>query len=282
MKTPFLLLTIGLLSVAAAEDPAPESPEPATSVRRVPWVGLRISKLTPAVQAQASGIPKGVGFLVEAVDQGGPAAKAGMRPYDILWKLGDQLLVNEAQFATLLMMREPGEELPMTVRRSGEDHLLAVVASAAPEPGNDSVLSPAEVPLVPTGVPGMPRTIVYPQSRTAETSREDGSVARLHYEEGDAVVSIHDATGTVLYQGPVYRDGEWLLPKEWACSVGALMRVMRQSEDSDWKPRRPRPRVVTPDGSAGRDGRDWRSNRGERDDRDGRDWREQRDDRDGR
>lgn len=229
-----------LAAVATAEPerakPAKAAAESVAPATRAPWVGLRISKLTPAMEAQLPGIPAGVGFLVDSVDEGGPADRAGLRAYDVIWKLDEQLLVNESQFATLLMMRRPGDQLALTRRRSGEDRAVSVELASSPTTDEEAELAPAEVPLVPTGVPGMPRTIVYPQSRTAETSREDGSVARLHYEDEGPVVSIHDAEGELVYEGPVFADGELAMPKDWACNVGALMRVMRHSEKSKWKP----------------------------------------------
>lgn len=210
------------------------------------WVGLRVSKLDAAMRAQVPEVPAGIGFLVNSVDAGGPAEGAGLRPYDILWKLEDQLLVNEAQFAALLALRKPGDVVNVTVMRSGVRQELAVVVTEAPPRAREMPVSPAELPLVPTGIPGMPRTIIYPRARTAEVSREDGSMASLRYDEGVGMVILTGPSGEELYEGPIEKDGVLAVPPEWHGTVAALKRALSHSENPDWQPRRPRPRVVLP------------------------------------
>lgn len=250
-----MVWAVGALGIAVADEVRPPGAEAAgadrgaVSVGRMPWVGLKIGPLDGATRAHADEVPEGVGFLVEGVDDGGPAAKAGIRAYDILWKFDDQLLVNQSQFATLLRLREPGETVTFSVVRAARHREAEVTLEAMPDIRRrlGAGPSPEEIPLMPTGVPGMPRTIVYPQDRTAEVSRADGGIAKLYYADGEARVSIIDAEGESIYAGPVREGGEFRVPKDWRCSVGALLRAMSKAEKSDWKPRRPRPRVVTPD-----------------------------------
>lgn len=243
----FLMLAAGLV---LGDEPVlragPEPPVPAAEGPTVPWVGLRVAHLDQPTRAHAPGVPEGVGFLVASVDEGGPAGAAGVRAYDILWKLDDQLLVNEAQFATLLRLREPGDTVRLGIVRSGEQLGIEVELGAIEADRPASEISPAEVPLMPAGVPGMPRTIVYPRSRTAEVSRQDGSMAKLRYQDGEPVVVIRDASDELIYEGPVREDDELRVPEEWRCPVDALLRTMHRAERPDWKPREPRPRVVTP------------------------------------
>jgi hypothetical protein len=254
-----IVWAFAVLGIAAADEARSSAAEAAgaeraaVSVGRMPWVGLKIGPLDGAIRAHAGEVPEGVGFLVDGVDDGGPAAKAGIRAYDILWKFDDQLLVNQSQFATLLRLREPGETVTFSVVRSARHREVEVTLKAMPDGRrrHGAGPSPEEIPLVPTGVPGMPRTIVYPQNRTAEVSRADGGVAKLFYADGEARVSIVDAEGESVYEGPVREGREFRVPKDWHCSVGALLRTMSQAEKSDWKPRRPRPRVVTPDSADG-------------------------------
>ncbi|MGE9270414.1 MAG: PDZ domain-containing protein [Verrucomicrobiales bacterium] len=217
---------------------------------KMPWAGLDVGKLNEAMRAHASGVPPGVGFLVTAVATDGPAAHAGVKSYDILWKLDDQLLINEAQFATLLQMHRPGDVVTIDVVRSGKPETFELTLAKSPQTARVRGLSPVDLTLVPAGVPGMPKTIVYPQQRIAEVSREDGGLARLHHVDDEPVVVITDAEGEVIYDGPVRRDGRISVPKSWRCSVGALLRTMDQASESNWHHRRkPRPRVVVPPSS---------------------------------
>lgn len=246
-------LLAGLLPLAAEEPPTAKMIKPPVQQGAVPvaavsmpWVGLDVGKLDKAMRAHAVDVPQGVGFLVTSVTKGGPADKAGVKSYDILWKFNDQLLINEAQFGALLLMHKIGDTVEFTVARSGQHETLDLELAAPPAQSLQTDLSPVDVPLVPAGVPGLPRSIVYPKEQTAVVSREDGGTAELRYEEGDAVVTITDGEGVVLYDGPVRKGGRMVVPRTWRCSVGALMRTMHHAKDNDLNARRPRPRVVTP------------------------------------
>lgn len=247
---PWLAAAVTLLHAAAEEPVAadiPEAPQPAADEPAArPWVGLQVGKLDEVMRAHATGLPKGVGFLVSSVDAGGPAEAAGVKPYDILWKLNEQLLVNEAQFATLLQLNKPGESIELTLLRSGERLSFELVLAEMPRGAERSGISAVELPLMPPGMPGIAKTIVYPQTRTAEYSREDGGVARLVYDGDEPRVVITGADGEEIYAGPVRKDGGFMVPEGWRRSVGALLRTMHHSQQPDWQPRRPRPRVVMP------------------------------------
>jgi hypothetical protein len=60
-----------------------------------------------------------MGLVVEFVDKDSPAEKAGLKRYDVLSKLQDQLLVNAEQLAVLVRSRKPGDEVELTVIRGG-------------------------------------------------------------------------------------------------------------------------------------------------------------------
>ena len=243
-------ILLAVLLPLTAQEPAKEvadpRPVPAGPMARTPWVGLEVGKLDDAMRAHVVDVPMGAGFLITGVTAGSPADKAGLRSYDILWKFNDQILINEAQFGTLLRMHKIGDSVNMTIVRSGKHLAMDLELAPAPPRQVQSEISPVDIPLVPAGVPGMPRSIVYPQARKAVVSREDGSTAQLHHEDGEAMVVIRDGDGETIYEGPVRKDGKMVVPRDWKCSVGALMRTMHHAEDDDWKVRRPRPRVVTP------------------------------------
>lgn len=212
----------------------------------MPWLGLEIRGLDAATRAHASGVPDGVGFLIKSVTEGGPAKSAGLRRYDVLWKFEDQLLVNEAQFATLLNLRKVGEKVNLSVFRCGKELELSLVLGESPEGTQVAGISPADLPLIPNGVPGIPQVRVTPHDRTAELTRADGSSAKLFYKGDDAYVTILGADQKVIYDGPVRDEGRFAVPDEWAHSLGAMFRSLYKANNPGWEPRRPRPRVVIP------------------------------------
>lgn len=254
MKAAFPRLIACWLLPAAVLTGDPKPPEPVLPVPAPaaapradePWIGLEVSKLNEAMRTHLADVPEGVGFVVTAIEESGPSAKAGLRRFDILSRFEDQWLINEAQFGTLIRMKKPGERVAMSIVRAGEPKVIEVEIGVMPEHERTAALDPAEIPIFPSGVPGMPRQVVYPRDRTAEVTRHDGSIARLRYEGEEALVRIEDADGGEVYDGPLRKDGKFAVPEEWRCTVGALLRSMHRSTDKEWQPRQPWPRVVMP------------------------------------
>jgi hypothetical protein len=207
------------------------------------------------MRAHLPTVPQGLGFVVVKVTADSPAEKAGIRAFDVIWKMGDQWLVNEAQFGALLRLRKVGEKVDFTLVRKGKEQQVELALEAMPSGMVTSSISPVELPLVPPGVAGMPKTVVYPQSREAELSREDGSTARLKREDDGYSLIIRDAEGEVIFEGPLVKGDGLRVPDDWRCSVGTLIRALHRSEHPDWQPR-PRPRVVVPPSSQDSDKED--------------------------
>lgn len=83
--------------------------EPQTNTR--PWLGLVIRQTTQGVQ-------------VEEVFPGGPAARAGFRPGDVLTKVGDTDLKSAGQLRDLIADKEVGDALAVTIQRNGTQGTL--------------------------------------------------------------------------------------------------------------------------------------------------------------
>ena len=87
------------------------------------YLGVSASRLTPAMRSQLS-LPAGVGLAVETVDKDSPGAVAGLKQYDVLHKLNDQILVNLDQLSTLVRTFKPGDEVTLTVIRQAKPTVL--------------------------------------------------------------------------------------------------------------------------------------------------------------
>src|SRR6476646_7894543 len=116
---PFIPLVALFLSVVAA-DPALTPAEPALiqpqkKMDGPPWLGFRVTKPDDTTRAHLPDLPAGIGFVILTVDAKGPAEACGLQPRDVIWKFGDQLLVNEAQLVTLLRLRKPGEVVSISL-----------------------------------------------------------------------------------------------------------------------------------------------------------------------
>lgn len=209
------------------------------------WLGLKISKADPTTTAHIPGLPPGIGFIVKSIDEGGPAYAANLAAFDVLWKLGDQMLVNEAQLATLLRLSKPGDEVQLSIFRAGR--LMEVKLKLGDLPlGKDGFSNElAENAILPTE--GSPMRVVNVAERTATYSTEEGKAVLRR--EGDAyLLVIKGKDDETIFEGDVTEKASYMeVPKAWQRRVWALKRGLDHAIEGNMIPvRPPRPRVVTP------------------------------------
>jgi serine protease Do len=80
--------------------------------------------------------------VVERVEQGSPAEKAGVKSADVLVRLAEHDVRNSLDMARALLDRNAGDQLPVVVRRKGEPQNLELVLRSvqrAVQPATDAV-----------------------------------------------------------------------------------------------------------------------------------------------
>lgn len=80
------------------------------------FIGLSLGDITPQI-AERLGLPDTRGALALAVPDGGPAAKAGIRPGDVLVKLDGEELASPEDLLAALRSRSPGQTVTVEFRR---------------------------------------------------------------------------------------------------------------------------------------------------------------------
>ena len=80
------------------------------------FIGLTLGDITPQI-AERLGLPDTRGALALAVPDGGPAAKAGIRPGDVLVKLDGEELASPEDLLAALRTRSPGQTVTVEFRR---------------------------------------------------------------------------------------------------------------------------------------------------------------------
>jgi hypothetical protein len=93
------------------------------ALSRAAYLGVTTSSPETALQKQLQ-LKPGVGLVVDTVEPGSPAEQAGVRQYDVLHKLDEQLLINADQLAVLVRSYEPGKEVKLAVIREGKPETL--------------------------------------------------------------------------------------------------------------------------------------------------------------
>ena len=245
------LLIAATFAPADQEDPLVEpqaQPRPLVRVPQAPraWLGLQVSRPDESITVHLPELPPGIGFVVRSIDPGGPAASAGLEEYDVLWKLGDQMLVNEGQLAALLRLSKPGDEVVLSGFRAGKPLEVKLKLGEQPEaklPFPTDVVDSAILPVECGG----PMRVVNVAEKFASYVTDDG---RAEVRKDGAVykVKIQTDGDELVYQGDLPADGGLAaVPENWQRRVDALRRGLDLALEGRMVPsRQPRPRVVPP------------------------------------
>lgn len=73
------------------------------------------------------------GVLVASVEDGTPAAKAGLQVEDVIVRFNDQPVTGEGAFRDMVARTEPGTTVPVVVKRDGKETTLQVTIGAPKE-----------------------------------------------------------------------------------------------------------------------------------------------------
>lgn len=96
------------------------------------FLGVATQPLTPALAA-ALGMPAPQGALVADVTPDSPAARAGLRPGDVVLAVNGQALRDGRALARAMAAVAPGQEATLTIRRGGAEQALTARVAEGPE-----------------------------------------------------------------------------------------------------------------------------------------------------
>lgn len=251
MKPTYILaLLVAQTLCSVGDPPVPSVPQPRLEPHsaRAPqaWLGLQVVKPDETITAHVPSLPRGIGFLVKSIDEGGPAQAAGLAELDLLWKLGDQMLVNEAQLATLLRLSKPGEEVVISGFRAGKPLEVKLKLGQSPVLHRPFYGEMVESAILPGACPG-PMRMVNVAEKTASFSSDDGS-AQVRRDGDGYHVKIEGTKNESIFEGDITNsdslDG---VPEKWHRRIRVLCRTLDQAlEGNTMSQRQPRPRVVPP------------------------------------
>jgi hypothetical protein len=83
------------------------------------WLGLSASQPPQALRRQLK-LPDGTGLVIDFIQPDSPASKVGLKQYDLLTKLNDQILVNAEQLSVLVRTFKPGNKVRLEFLREGD------------------------------------------------------------------------------------------------------------------------------------------------------------------
>ena len=89
------------------------------------YIGIATSPLPQVVREQLK-LPSGSGLVVDRVEPESPAEAAGVKAYDVLQKLDDQVLINPHQFGVLVRQLKPDVEVKLSIVRETKPQTIAL------------------------------------------------------------------------------------------------------------------------------------------------------------
>jgi S1-C subfamily serine protease len=95
------------------------------------YLGVGADQVTREVAAQL-GLDRAAGVLVLEVADSSPAAQAGLRPGDVIVRIGDQPVDTVEDFFGELRQRRPGDKVQLTIVRDGREQQVTVTLGENP------------------------------------------------------------------------------------------------------------------------------------------------------
>jgi len=200
----------------------------------LPMRGAAAEGDKPADEAKAPGEGKTAGVKVRYVYPGSPAAKAGIAPGDVIVSAGGAATGDLPRLRSRLVEFQPGDALPIEVRRGAQTRKLELTLAAQPETVPPGPLPAAREPAKPSQAKrGQVGAI---QLKLPEMTEPVWAYVPASYDPGAAC-------GVVVWlppPGEVKPDGILALWKGPCDRDGLILVVPQSSGPVRWQPREAR------------------------------------------
>jgi serine protease Do len=96
------------------------------------WLGVRIQAVTPDI-ADSIGLKDASGAMVAGVNDPGPAAKAGLKPGDVVLSFNGEPVKEMRNLPRIVAETEIGKEVPVVIWRNGAEQTIQVTVAEMPD-----------------------------------------------------------------------------------------------------------------------------------------------------
>jgi len=166
------------------------------AVRR-PWFGAKLQPITPDI-AETLNLKRPAGALVASVTAKSPAARAGLRPGDLITAIDNQPVDDPNAFDYRFATKPLGGRAMLTVERQGKASNLAVALETAPETPREELLLESRSPFAGARVVNLSPAVAEELRIDSEAEGvviigvESGSSANvLGFRPGDIVLAVN-------------------------------------------------------------------------------------------
>ena len=197
-----------------------------SAVKR-PWLGAKLQDLTPELSKEFD-LKRPVGSVVTSVTPGSPAARAGLKPGDVIASVDGQAVDDPNAFNYRFTTHALGGRVELGVVRGGREIKVPVALETAPDQPRDEIVSRSRSPFLGAKVANLSPALadeLQVQSVTegvVVVDVEAGTLAQnLGFQRGDIVLSVNNhkieitrdlervtKAGSRLWQVTIVRGGQ--------------------------------------------------------------------------
>jgi serine protease Do len=104
------------------------------------YIGAQIQDVTDKI-AEALGMKKATGALVDSVTKGGPADDAGIKPGDVITSVGSEPIDGSQDLVRTIANSKPGDTADIKLARAGDEKSVSVKLGQRPSPKDETATS---------------------------------------------------------------------------------------------------------------------------------------------
>jgi Do/DeqQ family serine protease len=163
-----------------------------------PWLGAKLQALTPELSA-AFNLQRPSGVVITSVTDKSPAARAGLKPGDVIVAVGGQTVDDPNAFDYRFMTHDLGSQVELDVVRGGKDSKVSVALETAPEAPRDEIVIESRSPFLGAKVANLSPALA-DEMRLGNSTEgvvvvdvADGAPAQQYgFQRGDIVLAVNN------------------------------------------------------------------------------------------
>jgi Do/DeqQ family serine protease len=162
-----------------------------------PWLGARLQAVTPDI-AESLGLRLPSGALVAGVVASSPAARAGLKPSDLIVAIDGQAVEDPNAFDYHFATRPIGGSSEIDVQRAGKAVKLTVPLETAPDTGRNEIVLTGRSPLQGAKVANISPAVADELHLDADSEgvvvtdlADGGTAASVGFQKGDIITAVN-------------------------------------------------------------------------------------------
>jgi Do/DeqQ family serine protease len=162
-----------------------------------PWLGAKLQAVTPEI-AETLGIRLPTGALVANVLSSSPAARAGLKPSDLIVAIDGQAVDDPNAFDYRFATRPLGGASQIDVLRAGKTVKLAVPLETAPDTGRNEIVLTGRSPFQGAKVANISPAVADELHLDLDTEgvvvtdlADGGTASNLGFQKGDIILAVN-------------------------------------------------------------------------------------------